>query len=81
LFDLFIGERLLRKDHITPLGEIPAYSANVFTPFIYTNRSNVTDFSVPYVLWGIDGNFDFNVIAPGVEFATTDHCGAIKIKC
>lgn len=80
LFDLFIGERLLKKDHIEPIGEIPAYSANVFTPFVYTNKSNITDFSVPHVLWGIDGNFDFNVIAQGIEFATTDHCGAIRIK-
>jgi restriction endonuclease S subunit/methylase of polypeptide subunit release factors len=80
LFELFIGERLLRKDHITPTGDIPAYSANVFIPFVYTNKSNIADFSVSYVLWGIDGNFDFNVIVQGTEFATTDHCGAIKIK-
>jgi restriction endonuclease S subunit len=80
LFDLFIGERLLKKDHITPTEDIPAYSANVFTPFVHTDKTNITDFTVPYVLWGIDGNFDFNVIPPGTMFATTDHCGAIRIK-
>ncbi len=38
------------------------------------------DFSVPYVLWGIDGTFEFNVMPIGKKFAYTDHCGVIKIK-
>ena len=38
------------------------------------------DFSVPYVLWGIDGTFEFNVMPIGEKFAYTDHCGVIKIK-
>ena len=33
-FELSIGKRLLRKDFQTPHGEIPVYSANVFTPFV-----------------------------------------------
>ena len=80
LFDLSIGKRLLRKDYIEASGGIPAYSSNVFSPFVYTSYSNVVDFSVPYVLWGIDGTFEFNVMPIGKKFAYTDHCGVIKIK-
>lgn len=80
LFDLSIGKRLLRKDYIEASGRIPAYSSNVFSPFVYTSYSNVEDFSIPYVLWGIDGTFEFNVMPIGEKFAYTDHCGVIKIK-
>lgn len=80
LFDLSIGKRLLRKNYVTANGNIPAYSANVFSPFVYTSQSNIVDFSVPYVLWGIDGTFEFNVMPIGKKFAYTDHCGVIKIK-
>lgn len=79
LFELSIGKRLLRKDYISKSGCIPAYSANVYEPFVYSNESNITDFSKPYVLWGIDGNLSFNVMPAGNKFASTDHCGTIKI--
>jgi len=79
LFELSIGKRVLRKDYQAPRGEIPIYSANVFAPFVYTDSSNIIDYQSPYVLWGIDGIFEFNVVGMGKPFATTDHCGAIKI--
>lgn len=79
LFTLSLGKRLLKKDFITAKGDIPVYSANVFEPFVYTDKSNITDFSKAYVLWGIDGEFSFNVMERGTIFASTDHCGAIKI--
>lgn len=79
LFELSIGKRLLRKDYIDVKGDIPAYSANVFSPFVYTSKTNITDLSVPYVIWGIDGEFAFNVMPTGVKFSYTDHCGVIKI--
>lgn len=78
-FDLSIGKRLLRKDFQSPHGEIPIYSANVLTPFAYADTSNITDFNAPYVIWGIDGILEFSVAGMGSPFATTDHCGAIKI--
>lgn len=62
LFTLSLGKRLLKKDFITAKGDIPVYSANVFEPFVYTDKSNITDFSKAYVLWGIDGEFSFNVM-------------------
>jgi len=80
LFELSIGKRLLKKDFFKSIGDIPAYSANVFEPFAFVNESNITDFSTPYVIWGIDGDFKFNVIKGNSMFATTDHCGTIKIK-
>lgn len=79
LFTLSLGKRLLKKDFITAKGDIPVYSANVFEPFVYTDKSNITDFSKAYVLWGIDGEFSFNVMERGSIFASTDHCGTIKI--
>lgn len=79
LFELSIGKRVLKKDFQTPKGEIPVYSANVFEPFVYSNSSNITDWQHPYIIWGIDGNFDFNLVGMGKPFATTDHCGSIKI--
>lgn len=79
LFTLSLGKRLLKKDFITAKGDIPVYSANVFEPFVYTDQSNVTDFDKAYVLWGIDGEFSFNVMDKGKVFASTDHCGTIKI--
>jgi len=79
LFELSIGKRLLRKDFTNTTGDIPAYSANVFSPFVFVDRSNIDDWTTPYVLWGIDGEFVFNVMPAGTKFASTDHCGTIKI--
>jgi type I restriction enzyme M protein len=78
-FDLFIGERVLRSEIFGIKEGIPIYSANVSKPFGYLPTSNITDFGHSYILWGIDGEFNFNVIPKGTQFATTDHCGAIRI--
>lgn len=80
LFELSIGKRLLKKDFFQKDGFIPAYSTNVNVPFAFTKMTNISDFSLPYVIWGIDGDFEFNIMNSGVKFATTDHCGTIKIK-
>ena len=79
-FDLFIGKRVLKKDIRTPKGKVPIYSANVFNPIGYGEKSNVPDLSKDYVLWGIDGDFEFNLMKKGQKFISTDHCGTIKIK-
>lgn len=80
LFDLFIGKRLLKRDLIKIKGTIPVYSANVFNPIANTNKSNITDFKNNFVIWGIDGGFEFNFIKKNMKFTTTDHCGTIRIK-
>ena len=77
LFDLSIGKRLLRKDYIEASGGIPAYSSNVFSPFVYTSYSNVVDFSVPYVLWGIDGTFDYD--GKYMTWSTNGFAGTILV--
>lgn len=78
-FKTFLGKRVLKKDVNEHGAKVPVYSANVFEPMGLIERSNIKDFVHPSVLWGIDGNFEFNVMAPNTIFATTDHCGAIQI--
>jgi len=80
LFELFIGKRLLKKDLIKIDGTIPVYSANVFAPISFHTHSNINDFHNDCVIWGIDGDFEFNFIPKGEPFSTTDHCGTIRIK-
>lgn len=76
-FALSIGERVLRREHAAE--GVPVYSANAREPFGCVEKSNLTDFSRPSLLWGIDGNFEWNFIAAGSEFATTDHCGRLQV--
>ena len=78
-FDLFIGKRVLKKDIIKVTGNIPIFSANVKVPVGYFLESNITDFGNNFVIWGIDGDFEFNAIPKGVPFVSTDHCGAIRM--
>lgn len=77
LFKLFIGTRVLKRD--TRAEGVPVYSANVHKPLGYVPETNVEDLTKRHILWGIDGNFDLRLVAPGEAFATTDHCGAVAI--
>lgn len=77
-FSLSIGERVLRRDYVA--NGVPIYSANVLTPAGLVEKSNLTSFAKPSILWGIDNtNFDWSYVPAGVEFATTDHCGRLQI--
>jgi restriction endonuclease S subunit len=78
-FQIFIGKRILKKSVFRSGSSIPAYSANVFEPFGYVEDSNISDFKYNYILWAIDGNFESSIKHIGKKFATTDHCGTIKI--
>ena len=78
-FDISIGRRILSSE-IDEQFEIPVYSANVFKPFGKINKLHIEDFSVPSVLWGIDGDWQVNVIPENVKFYPTDHCGVLRIK-
>lgn len=77
-FVLSIGKRVLKKDLM--VSGIPVFSANVYNPFGYIAESNLKDFQTPSLIWGIDGIFDWNLIPQNQVFATTDHCGRLKIK-
>lgn len=76
-FSLSIGKRFLKKDILNQ--GIPIYSANPQQPFGFVKKSNIEAFGVDSLLWGIDGNFTWNYIAAHQKFATTDHCGCLRI--
>ncbi len=78
LFELSIGKRVLKKELLDD--GIPIYSANVKKPFGYVAESNLDNFDKPSLIWGIDGNFEWNYIEKNVIFATTDHCGRLIVK-
>ena len=78
-FEIGIGKKVTKKQVYKSKGKIPIYSANVFKPFGYLTASNLDDFEHDYILWGIDGNFEFSVKRKKEQFGTTDHCGTIKI--
>jgi hypothetical protein len=77
VFALTIGDRVLKREHNQ--SGLPVYSANVLVPFGRVAVSNLSGFDRPSLLWGIDGNFDWNLIPAGQVFATTDHCGRLQI--
>ncbi len=79
IFDVSIGRRILSTE-INDNYDVPVYSANVFEPFGKINKLLIKDFSVPSVLWGIDGDWQVNVIAENQPFYPTDHCGILRIK-
>jgi len=78
-FNVSIGKRVIGADLIEK-GTIPIYSANVFVPFGYIDKYLIEDFSVPSVLWGIDGDWQVNYMPANKPFYPTDHCGVLRIK-
>ncbi len=78
-FDLSIGKRVLNKQ-LVQNANIPVYSANVKEPFGYINQllSNLTNFTTPSILWGIDGDWMTNYIPANLKFYPTDHCGVLR---
>lgn len=76
-FNLSIGNRVLKKDVLKK--GIPLYSANPKSIFGYVASSNYPNFDRDSLIWGIDGNFQWNFIPKNTPFATTDHCGRLQI--
>lgn len=60
-------------------GKIPVISANVNEVFGMIDKEIITDYSMPYILWGIDGDWNVCYREQGNKFYPTDHCGYIKI--
>lgn len=79
VFDLSIGNRVV-SDEVVENGSIPIYSANVFEEFGRIDKQNITDFSMPSILWGIDGDWMVNIIPENQPFYPTDHCGVLRLK-
>lgn len=78
LFTLSIGNRVLSTE-VDADGNIPIYSANVYEEFGRINKQNITDFSEPSVIWGIDGDWMVNYLEASYPFYPTDHCGVLRI--
>lgn len=79
IFDISIGNRVLSTE-VTENGSIPIYSANVFEEFGRIDKQNLTDFSLPSIIWGIDGDWMVNIIPANTPFYPTDHCGVLRIN-
>lgn len=77
-FSISIGNRVLSTE-IVENGRYPVYSANVFEEFGRINKQNITDFSKPSIIWGIDGDWMVNYIPANQPFYPTDHCGVMRI--
>lgn len=79
-FQINIGKRVLSTE-ITKNGEIPVISANVNEVFGYKNETlpNISNFDLPSVLWGIDGDWNVGYIKENNKFYPTDHCGVIRV--
>ena len=78
IFSLSIGRRVVSNE-IVQDGKYQVISANVHYEFGRINSSVLEDFSVPSVLWGIDGDWMVNYIEKNLPFAPTDHCGIIRV--
>ena len=76
-FSVAIGKRVLDKELVSN-GKIPVYSANVTAPFGFIDKLLITDFSVPSVLWGIDGDWMTSYLPSDMPFYPTDHCGVLR---
>lgn len=55
-FSVAIGKRVLTHDLVLQDG-IPVYSANVLELLVNIDKSLIEDFSIPSILWGIDGDW------------------------
>lgn len=78
-FDVSIGRRVV-KSELEQDGKVPIYSANVLEPIGSFSNLLIKDFSVPSVLWGIDGDWMVNFIPANQPFYPTDHCGVIRVR-
>lgn len=77
-FEVKIGKRVLKRE-LKDKGKYPVYSANVFEPFGYIDKELLTDFTLPSVVWGIDGDWMVNILPTETPFYPTDHCGYIRV--
>ena len=80
IFTPSIGNRVVSNE-VVETGNIPIYSANVYEEFGRIDKQNITDFSMPSIIWGIDGDWMVNYIEANIPFYPTDHCGVLRINC
>lgn len=73
-----IGQRILNKE-LKENGKYPVFSTNVLSPFGYIDKTIISEFNTPSILWGIDGDWMVNYIPSEFEFTPTDHCGVLRV--
>lgn len=79
-FEIGIGKRVIQSQ-LNENGEMLVFSANVNEAVgRITKESIVDNFSVPSILWGIDGDWMVNYLESEIPFYPTDHCGYIRVK-
>ena len=76
-FKLSIGNRVL-KNELKEDGTIPVISANVNEIFGKIDKELITDYSTPYVLWGID-DWMVRCIEKGKKILSTDCLDILSI--
>ena len=74
-----IGNRVVETE-VNPQYTIPVISANVNEIFGMINKEILQDYSVPSVLWGIDGDWMVRYMPDNIPFYPTDHCGVLRVK-
>ena len=77
-FKLAIGNRVLTTELLED-GSIDVISANVNESFGKINKEIIDDYSIQYILWGIDGDWMVRTTKCGEKFYPTDHCGYIQV--
>lgn len=77
-FKLAIGNRVLTTELVEE-GSIDVISANVNESFGKINKEIIEDYSIQYILWGIDGDWMVRTTKCGEKFYPTDHCGYIQV--
>lgn len=79
-FEIGIGKRVIQSQ-LNENGEMLVFSANVNEAVGRITRESIVDnFSVPSILWGIDGDWMVNYLESEIPFYPTDHCGYIRVK-
>lgn len=79
LFRLSIGKRVLIAGTVST--GVPVYSANTRGTFGrgFVATSSLTDLTRDSLIWGIDEDLNWNLIAQGTDFVPTDHCGRAEV--
>lgn len=77
-FKIAIGSRVL-KSELNDKATIPVISANVNETFGKIDKELINDYSTPYIIWGIDGDWMVKYVEKEKKFYPTDHCGYIQI--
>lgn len=77
-FNISIGKRVLMKNIVDD--GIPVISANVNQIFGYIEDEILNDYTMPSIIWGLDGDWMVNYVVENHKFYPTDHCGVMRIN-